>query len=251
MMTGVNTVNPISGADVVVPRRERVRAATEAEIVATARAQLVEGGPDAVTLREVGRRMGMTASALYRYVEGHAGLLDRLAADLYDDLVDHLAEAAEAASGTDAVGEDVLPALLAASRAFRGWGTANSAEFGLLFGGGRWGETAACPYADAAGQRFGAMWLDLFRRGAGLAPEPLPDAVDLRAETGAADVDPVFTALPEPFRSLFARSWVRLLGLVMVEVAGHHAQTGMPGEALFEAELADLGETLRRVMAGG
>lgn len=246
MMTGVNTVNPV-----VVPRRERVRAATEAEIVETARAQLVEGGPDAVTLREVGRRMGMTASALYRYVEGHAGLVDRLAADLYEDLTAHLADAVAGSAGPDALGEDVLPALVAASRAFRGWGLAHPAEFRLLFGGGRSAELpVGCAHADAAGLRFGALWLDLFGRGAGLATVPVQDVADLPADPGAPLVDPVFTALPEPYREVFARSWVRLLGLVMVEVAGHHAQTGMPGEVLFEAELADLGETVRRVMAG-
>jgi AcrR family transcriptional regulator len=247
MMTSVNTVNPSA----VVPRRERVRAATEAEIVETARAQLVEGGPDAVTLREVGRRMGMTASALYRYVEGHAGLVDRLAADLYEDLTSHLADAVARAAGPDALGEDVLPALLAASRAFRGWGLAHPAEFRLLFGGGRPTEASGCAHADAAGLLFGALWLDLFRRGAGLpTTPPLADVDGLRADPDTPLVDPVFTALPEPYREVFARSWVRLLGLVMVEVAGHHAQTGVPGEQLFEAELADLGETVRRAMAG-
>jgi AcrR family transcriptional regulator len=246
MMTNVNTVNPPAP----VPRRERVRAATEAEILGTAREVLLEGGPGAVSLREVGRRMGMTASALYRYVEGHAGLVDRLAAALYDDLTARLDRAVAGAAGPDALGEDVLPALLAASREFRAWGLANPAEFHLLFGGGRWGEASGCVHADAAGLRFGAMWLDLFRRGAGLPAPVLEGVTELPADPGTPSVDPVFTALPEPYRQVFARSWVRLLGLVMVEVAGHHAQTGMPGEVLFEAELADLGETVRRAMAG-
>jgi AcrR family transcriptional regulator len=244
MMTSVNTVNP------PLSRRDRVRAATEAEIVGTARAQLVEGGPDAVTLREVGRRMGMTASALYRYVEGHAGLVDRLAADLYEDLTAHLDEAVAGAGDPDALGEDVLPALLAAARAFRGWGLAHPAEFRLLFGGRPTAEETGCAHADAAGLRFGALWLDLFRRGAGLPTAPVSDVTEARADPRTPLVDPVFTALPEPYRELFARSWVRLLGLVMVEVAGHHAQTGVAGEVLFEAELADLGETVRRVMTG-
>ena len=88
MLTGVNTVNlhDERSRTEPVPRRERVRAATEAEILRTAQQLLVQGGTEALTLREVGRQMGMTASALYRYVDGHGDLVDRLTASFYTEL---------------------------------------------------------------------------------------------------------------------------------------------------------------------
>src|SRR4051795_10766963 len=53
--------------DAAPSRRDRLRAATKAEIVETARKLLVADGLTGVTLRAIGRDMGMTAPALYRY----------------------------------------------------------------------------------------------------------------------------------------------------------------------------------------
>ncbi|HUD76992.1 MAG TPA: helix-turn-helix domain-containing protein, partial [Streptosporangiaceae bacterium] len=56
-------------------RRDRLRAATIEEIIATARRLLVQSGPEAVSLRAIAREMGMTAPALYRYFDSHQELL--------------------------------------------------------------------------------------------------------------------------------------------------------------------------------
>ena len=56
-------------------RRERLRAATMAEIRAEARRLLVDGGEAAVSLRAVARQMGLTPAALYRYVDSHEELM--------------------------------------------------------------------------------------------------------------------------------------------------------------------------------
>jgi len=76
--------------------RDRVRAATVEEIKDTARGLLVADGPEAVSLRAIGREMGMTAPALYRYFGSRDELLTRLIVDAYDSL-GAAAEASETA----------------------------------------------------------------------------------------------------------------------------------------------------------
>ena len=86
-------------------------------------------------------------------------------------------------------------------------------------------DTAACPLSEIAGGQFGRVFLELFARGAGVEPD----------ETS----DDLFLALPGALGLVFARTWVRLLGAVMVEVAGQTAHLPVTAEELFEVELAD------------
>jgi AcrR family transcriptional regulator len=232
MLTNVNGVNQPDQAvrgQGVVPRRERVRAATEAEILGTARELLVEAGPTSVTLREVGRRMGMTASALYRYFDGHAALFDALVAACYDELTDAVTRSVVRPADVAARGaERAMQDIGLAARAFRRWSLANKAEFGLMFGSRdpRVGELHPGLTSDAC-MRFEQAFARLFASG---LPEPVADV------TAAAGL---FAGLPHPIDVLFARGWVRLLGTVSVEAFGHADYLPMTGEELFETELQD------------
>jgi AcrR family transcriptional regulator len=80
-------------------RRERVRAATVAEIKQVARRLLVNEGPQNVTLRAIAREMGMTAPGLYRYFPSYDHLLAELVVDIYRELTDALGEARRGVSG--------------------------------------------------------------------------------------------------------------------------------------------------------
>src|SRR5919202_1929203 len=95
-------------------RRDRLRADTVREIKDTARRVRFEHGGEGLALRAIARQMGMTAPALYRYFDSREDLVGHVVADLYDELVDHLGGARDAA-------EPAVPAvqLLACSRAFR------------------------------------------------------------------------------------------------------------------------------------
>ena len=198
MLTDVNTVNLHDERSRTgpVPRRARVRAATEAEILRTAQQLLVEGGTEALTLREVGRQMGMTASALYRYVGGHTDLVDRLTASFYTELGLAIRAAAQQAAPEDAglaPDEGFEAGLKAAARAFRAWGLAHPAEFDLMFAHV---DTASCPLSEIAGEQFGRVFLAASRPGRGRAagrdprrpvPRPArPARPRLRADVGAA-----------------------------------------------------------------
>jgi len=189
-------------------------------LVAISRALLVEGGPDAVVVREVARRLGVTAPALYRHVSGRDDLLTLLIAACTDE-VTAVCEAALDRCGP----VDVEGRLREATWAFRSWALAHPAEFGLVYG-------APIPGYDApqqgptvaASQRFGGLFgrvfTDLLRAGrlrtvadADLAPQVRAEL----ARTAAAMGLPMRPGELYPF----VVGWHRMLGVVSVEVSGH------------------------------
>jgi AcrR family transcriptional regulator len=233
-VNGVNTSEREAPTGVIPTRRERVRAATEAEILATARELVVAGGPASLTLREVGRRMGMTASALYRYVDGHAALMDRLVASFFDELTDALRAALPAPgprpdgpAGPDAVRADILTA----SRTFRTWAVTHPSEFGLMFIRND-GVPDECPLSTQAGENFGRIFVSLFAQ---VFEEPLPEGDGT-----------LFSTLPPALGEVFARGWIRLLGLVMVEVSREYEHTylTLDPDTVFEVEMAAAADTV-------
>src|SRR5215207_8113561 len=84
--TAARSPGPEEGAVPTTTRRARQRDATLAEIRATARALLVDSGPEALTLRATARDMGMTAPALYRYVASHEDLVTAVCEDVLDEV---------------------------------------------------------------------------------------------------------------------------------------------------------------------
>jgi AcrR family transcriptional regulator len=230
-------------------RRERARADTLLEIKETARRLLVEQGPGGVALRAVAREMGMTAPALYRYFTSHEDLVQNLVVDLYDELSDYM-EAAR-----DAV-EDATTArrLLATSRAFRTWATTHHAEFGLLFGSALEnvvpGEEVLSrregPIYEA-GQRFGGICAALLAQLYLENPFPVPTEEDLSPEL-QAQLGTWCERLPVPLplgvTYVFLHCWIRLYGMVCMEIFGHLRFALDDAEPMFEAELRSLAERL-------
>ncbi|MGH3470340.1 MAG: TetR/AcrR family transcriptional regulator, partial [Thermocrispum sp.] len=138
-------------------RRERRRQETLDDITATARTLLVRDGAVGVTLRAIARELGMTAPALYRYFDSHEAVVTALAAELYDELVDEMLQA------RDAAGASVGARLMAVTRAFRAWALTNRAEFGLVFANPITDITGpAGDVCEAAGHRFGRVFGELF-----------------------------------------------------------------------------------------
>lgn len=52
-----------------------------------------EGGPEAVKLREVARRVGVSPSAAYRHIQGQEGLVDAVRGRIVEQLDEHMASA--------------------------------------------------------------------------------------------------------------------------------------------------------------
>lgn len=233
-------------------RRDRVRAATVTEIKDTARRILVAEGPDGLSLRAIAREMGMTAPALYRYFPSREDLIGALIADLYDELTAAVSTAAGGSTG-DADGGgagktgdgDPRAGITAASRAFRAWALAHPREFGLLFGSPIPGIDAHSDDSPAglASERFGQVFGDLVARIYLTGPFPVPaeDEMDPELRRQLRDwCSGLPVELPVGAGQVFLSCWIRLYGMVAMEVFGH-LQFALPdAEPLFEVELRDL-----------
>jgi len=230
---------PISG------RRERLREAALAEIHDTARRLLAEAGPDAVTISAITRAMGMSAPALYRYYPSHRDLLAALASQLYDELAGQMTSAREAA-----VASASGAPLLAMCRAMRSWATAHPAEFRFLF---------ASPFlaeASDAGSAFGELFLEEVARIWRRKPFPVPAPRTL--SPALADQLRVYSErtggrLPPAAMHVFLTGWVRLCGVLNIEVLGQLDFALADAEPFYEQTLKELCAALSvqyRVAAG-
>ena len=149
------------------------------------------------------------------------------------------------AAAGETAGGDPRAGITAASRAFRAWALAHPREFGLLFGSPIPGIDAHSDDSPAglASERFGQVFGDLVARIYLASPFPVPaeDEMDpelrrqLRDWCSALPVE-----LPVGAGQVFLSCWIRLYGMVAMEVFGH-LQFALPdAEPLFEAELRDL-----------
>jgi AcrR family transcriptional regulator len=232
-------------------RRDRVRAATIEEIKDTARQLLVDEGPDAVKLRAIGRAMGMTAPALYRYFGSREDLLQHVCGDIFTEIAADI----HAAIGRAALasGGDMTAKLIAACRAFRAWALAHPREFGLLFGTPLPGLEAVQGHGDPddfvaqCADKFSGEFLALFYELWSKHPFPVPADDEIDPGLLAQLIryrDGLGADLPAGAVLIFLRCWVRLYGMVSLEVFGHlHFALDDPA-ALFDYTLAELAALL-------
>jgi AcrR family transcriptional regulator len=238
--------------DTGLTRRERQRLATFDEIVSTARDLLREH--NAIALRAVAQEMGMTAPALYRYVDSHEELLQLVARAIFRDIVDELATAAKAHPDDDPAAQ-----LVTAAVAFRAWALAHPEEFGLIFANPAMAHQKG---PDSAGIVFAMFFADLYERVWKRYEFPVPAASDLpddvaRLLAAARENDALpcdFAGAPIGLNWVFMRAWSRLYGIVTLEVFGHLEPELIETGAMFRAMMHDngldlgLGDDLQRLM---
>jgi AcrR family transcriptional regulator len=225
-------------------RRERLRAATLAEIRTAGRRLLVNQGATAVTLRAIAREMGVTPAALYRYVESHEDLMVLLGVEIHDELT----------AALEAV-RDTLPAeaapqrLLACSREFRRYALAHRNEFQLVFANPLPDLMVPCEGPlEAAAQRIGHVFAGLFADLVQRGFMRIPESADVDPAVLAAVSQAVTYDMPLPLFVRFVQCWTMLYGCVCMEVFGHLAWAMDDTEPMFEltirqcAELLGIGE---------
>ena len=229
-------------------RRDRLRAATIDEIIATARRLLIKDGPEAVSLRAIAREMGMTAPGLYRYFGSYEELVRHLCAGIFTELGADIHRAIEAAVPPAGQADDpqakLTVKMVAACGEFRRWALNHKDEFALVFGvplpgldDGRYDVADECALAFAG--TFFALFLELWQ--AVRFPVPAADKIDpgLRDQLGryrdglGADV-PIGAVLT------FLRCWTVLYGAVSMEVFGHMSFALEDAAPMFEFILGDL-----------
>lgn len=224
-------------------RRERVRAATMREIKETARRFLVEQGPDAVTLRAIAREMGMTAPALYRYFGSHEELLRHVIGDIFVEVSGNIRSAIEKAAA-----DGMAAKFIASAREFRRWSLDHPREFALVFGSPLPGIDLNHPdIAEECGQQFMEVFLGLYQELWQKQPFAVPAAEEiepaLRAQLERFR-DSVGAPLPTGAILSFAYCWVRLYGMVSMEVYGHLSWVLDDAEPMFEMMLREIAPVL-------
>ena len=117
-------------------------------LVAAAAEIITAEGVDALTLREVGRRVGVSRTALYRHFDSKAALLARIAQEGFRRLRLDL-EAAQGAAG----GSGVEP-LVAMAEAYVRFGAEHPSPYQVMFGP-TFMDTE--PHPDLAGEGLGAF----------------------------------------------------------------------------------------------
>ncbi|MFI6319798.1 TetR/AcrR family transcriptional regulator [Nonomuraea sp. NPDC050556] len=219
-------------------RRDRLRQNTLAEIHAAARRLLIAGGSSAVTINAVAREVGMSGPALYHYYASHQELVSAVTADFYRELAQELRAASDAHA-------DGPPArrLLAASRALRAWALAHRAEFGWMFA-----SPAPAPDRDhvdsprdLAEQGFEAIFLEQVVDLWNTNPFPVPDLEDLAPSLRDQLNDYYATRrLPPEAAHVFLSCWIRLYGLLCMEVLNQLDFAYSDLEPVFEECLRDV-----------
>src|SRR5215467_15355356 len=101
-----------------------------------------EAGAAAVSVSAIGKQLGVSGPALYRYFASRDELLTELVIDAYHDLADALGAAASRAHGLDPRAR-----LEGLARAYRSWALAQPHRYRLLFG-------PPLPGYDAHGERL-------------------------------------------------------------------------------------------------
>jgi AcrR family transcriptional regulator len=225
-------------------RRDRVRAATTEEIKQTTRRILVEQGPDSVSLRAIAGEMGMTAPALYRYFGSRDELIKHVCSDIFAELaaaLHHAIDAAGAATGGD------MAKVVAACWAFRDWSLGHPREFGLVFATPLPGlhvqkDDITAESGGEFGNTFFLLMLELWRKTRFEVPpdDQIDPGLRVQLERYREGLAGLAEGLPLGLLLTFLRCWVRLYGIVCLEVFGHLSFALDDGRPMFELMLSEM-----------
>ena len=210
--------------------RERTRAEITDQILNAARRHLATDGAAGLSLRAIARELGVSSSAVYRYVASRDELLTRLMVAAYDAL----GVAAEDAEATVAR-EDHAGRWAAVCHAVRAWALAHPNEYALVYGTPVPGYTAPsasiAPAARVSKVLLGILADATGRLGPTLAGEGEDVAPDLRR--ALAPVRSLTASkVPDGLAQRGLMAWAALFGTVSFELFGqlHNVVGEGPGD---------------------
>ncbi|MGO9789558.1 MAG: TetR/AcrR family transcriptional regulator [Solirubrobacteraceae bacterium] len=210
--------------------RKRFRAQIRDEIKQAALRQLAASGPAGVSVNAIGKELGVSGPALYRYFSSRDELLTELVIDAYRDLAASLRDVID-----ETPNQPTRRRFGTFARTYRGWALAQPHRYQLLFG-------PPLPGYDAHAERLieaAQALMDLLIRtlpapSNTLRPtKPLAAELTRWANARGAQVDPS-TALHAVL------TWSHMHGFVSLEIAGNYASMNIDPNELFEAELIRL-----------
>jgi AcrR family transcriptional regulator len=183
-----------------------------------------------MSVNAIGKELGMSGPALYRYFTSRDELLTELVIDAYNDL----AAALEAAIN-QTPSRGARRRFEALARAYRAWALAQPHRYRLLFG-------PPLPGYDAHAERLvsaSKASMDLLvenlpkHRNTSRPSTALAGELSEWADNRGVQVDPA-----NALRAVL--TWSRLHGFVSLEIAGNYASMGINPDQLFETELRAL-----------
>ncbi|MGB5951894.1 MAG: TetR/AcrR family transcriptional regulator [Ornithinimicrobium sp.] len=212
---------------------------TTERIIAVCRELLTHGGVEAIVIREVARRLDVTAPALYKHAAGRDELLTLLIAACHREVAGVCEQARDASDPDDASTQ-----LRDVTTAFRRWALANPREFGLLYGQPIIGYSAPVGGPTTRGaQRFGTVFSAIYAQLLHEGRLRTPSAADLPAgfaeSLTTSSLSPEYH-LPPVVMYQFAMGFQRMLGLISVEVSGHLGWAMSDTDAFALQELENL-----------
>jgi AcrR family transcriptional regulator len=210
--------------------RERFRAQIRDEIKQAALRQLAQSGPAGVSVNAIGKELGVSGPALYRYFASRDELLTELVIDAYSDLAGALRAALDQTPN-----RSPRRRFETLARAYRAWARAQPHRYRLLFGPPLPGYDAhAHRLIDAATTSMDLLVETMPNRTNGSRPTPaLADQLLTWADMRGIQVDAA-----NALRAIL--TWSRLHGFVSLEIAGNYASMGIDPDLLFETELRAL-----------
>lgn len=210
--------------------RQRFRAQIREEIKEAALRQLANSGPAGISVNAIGKELGVSGPALYRYYASRDDLLTELVIDAYDDLATALRAAI-----------DQMPPrprrrrFEALAHAYRAWALNQPHRYRLLFG-------PPLPGYDAHAERL----ITASTASMDLLLENLPNRSHQSQPTAALTAQlsawVARQAVPVQARNALRAvlTWSRLHGFISLEIAGNFASMGIDPDSLFETELHNL-----------
>src|SRR5256886_17427659 len=147
------------------PMRERFREQVRDDVKAVALEQLATGGPAALSVNAIGRELGVSGPALYRYFANRDELLTELVVDAYHDLAVALAEASRRSRPARRLRD--------LATAYRTWANAQPHRYRLLF-------AAPLPGYDAHSARLVAAAQEAMNILLGVLSDVMPDPLNPR-----------------------------------------------------------------------
>jgi AcrR family transcriptional regulator len=206
-------------------RREQYREQTRQEAKRIALEQLAEHGVAGISVNAIGKRMGVTGPALYRYFANRDALLTELISDGYHDLADTL----ETATAGVRTGR-----FRAGATAMRDWARAAPHRYLLLFG-------TPIPGYEAPGHTLAAasrVMITLLSTAGDDHAKPRRSA--LYRQTAAWGERMGFAGRTPRQLHWGLTVWARLHGLISLEVSNQFTLTEVDPELLYRAEVDEL-----------
>ncbi|MBT2227179.1 TetR/AcrR family transcriptional regulator [Nonomuraea sp. NEAU-A123] len=218
-------------------RRERLRRQTVEEIKQHAFELVDEGGVNHVSIASLGKAMGMTPPALYRYFPSREALLDALLIAAYADLGSTVAAAGrEGREGTEReeAAQGAVGRVARIAHAYRRWALDHPRRYAMLFSDRSPGAEDPQEGVIAFNQGMLAL-LDALAEIASPSPSdgaPLDEALLGWAQAIGAPAGISTRAL-----RVAVLGWSRIHGLVSLEISGAFDSMGMDAGHLLAAEI--------------